>query len=125
MARFEKLCTLGGWKRGNLVRKRITVLMVAALLALTMAFAMAAPAFAASPAEEECLAAGGTYEGQGGQKTCVLPPEPTNPGNPQSGNANEPFTTNTTTQQTGAGGGGGEAQGPDTSTTQNGGGHIF
>jgi hypothetical protein len=106
------------------MRKRITVLMVAALLALTMAFAMAAPAFAASPAEAEC-AAGGTYEGQGGQKTCVLPPEPTNPGNPQSGNANEPFTTNTTTQQTGAGGGGGEQQGPDTSTTTNPGGHEF
>ena len=107
------------------MRKRITMLMTAALLALTMAFAMAAPSFAASPAEEECNALQGTYEGTGGQKTCVLPPEDTNPGNPQSTNANEPFTTNTTTQQTGAGGGGGEAQGPDTSTTQNGGGHIF
>src|SRR5215203_5729405 len=99
----------------------MTMFVATALLAL----AMAVPAFAASPAEEECLAAGGTYDGQGGQKTCVLPPEPTNPGNPQSGNANEPFTTNTTTQQTGAGGGGGEQQGPDTSTTTNPGGHEF
>jgi hypothetical protein len=101
--------------------KRITIFAATALLAL----AMAVPAFAASPAEEECDLAGGTYEGQGGQKTCVLPPEPTNPGNPQSGNASEPFTTNTTTQQTGAGGGGGEQQGPDTSTTTNRGGHEF
>ena len=101
--------------------KRITMFVATALLAL----ALAAPAaFAVSPAEAECDAAGGTYEGQGGQKTCVLPPEPTNPGNPQSGNANEPFTTNTTTQQTGAGGGGGEQQGPDTSTTTNPGGHV-
>ena len=100
--------------------KRITMFVATALLAL----AMAGPAFAVSPAEAECDAAGGMYEGTGGQKTCVLPPEPTNPGNPVSGNANEPFTTNTTTQQTGAGGGGGEQQGPDTSTTTNPGGHV-
>jgi hypothetical protein len=101
--------------------KRITIFAATALLALSMAV----PAFAASPAQEECDAKNGTYEGTGGQKTCVLPPEPTNPGNPKSDNANEPFVTNTTTQQTGAGGGGGEKQGPDTSTTQNRGGHTF
>ena len=101
--------------------KRLTMFVATALLAL----AMAVPAYAVSPAEAECDAAGGTYSGTGGQKTCVLPPEPTNPGNPQSDTAAEPFTTNTTTQQTGAGGGGGEKQGPDTSTTQNRGGHSF
>jgi hypothetical protein len=101
--------------------RKLTMLAVAALFVV----ALAVPAFAVSPAEAECTAAGGTYSGTGGQKTCVLPPEPTNPGNPQSDTAAQPFTTNTTTQQTGAGGGGGEKQGPDTSTTQNRGGHTF
>jgi hypothetical protein len=100
--------------------KRITMFAATALLALTMAV----PAFAASPAEEECLAAGGTFNGQGGQKTCVLPAEDTNPGNPQSDNASKPFKSQTTTQQTGAGGGGGEQQGPDTTETKNRGGQV-
>ena len=103
----------------------IRKMMMWAVTALLVVAFSAPIAFAVSPAEQECIDAGGTYSGTGGQKTCVLPPEPTNPGSPNSDNYAEPFTTNTTTQQTGAGGGGGEKQGPDTSTTQNRGGHTF
>jgi len=46
--RYEKLCTYGGWKRGNHMRKRITMLITAAIMAMTMAFS-AVPAFAVSP----------------------------------------------------------------------------
>src|SRR5215212_10559350 len=103
----------------------IRKMMMWAVTALLVVAFSAPIAFAVSPAQAECDLAGVTYSGTGGQKTCVLPPEPTNPGNPNSDNYAEPFTTNTTTQQTGAGGGGGEKQGPDTSTTQNRGGHTF
>jgi hypothetical protein len=41
--------------------------------------AMAVPAFAASPSERECMAAGGTFDRQQGQVSCVIVEEGKNP----------------------------------------------
>ena len=90
------------------MRKRITVLIAALMLALTMAFGSVA-AFAASPAEEACDAGGGEFVKTGpGQFTCIFPPEDTNPGNPQSDNFATPKKSQTSKTQTGQGGGAGE-----------------
>jgi hypothetical protein len=97
--------------------RRMIMWAIAALLVV----AFSAPAFAASPAEEACLAAGGTYTGTGNPKTCVLPPEDTNPGNPQSDNFATPKHEQTTNTQTGAGGGGGEDRDSMTCVYNNGG----
>ena len=90
--------------------KRITLFVVTAL----MVSALAAPvAFAASPAQEACEdpSVGGTFTKTGpGEFTCVLPPEDTNPGNPQSDSFATPKHEQTSKTQTGQGGGGVEAQ---------------
>jgi hypothetical protein len=59
------------------MRRRIQMLIMAAILAMTMSFAAAGTAFALSP-EQECEAPpptgqGGTYENQQGTKVCVVP----------------------------------------------------
>jgi len=95
-------------KKGFSVIKRISLLATAALLAL----ALAAPAaFAVSPAEQECLLAGGDYDFSKGDATCTFITE-TNPSGNTNPNAATPFTETDTTTQPGQGGGGGE-----TSTT--------
>jgi hypothetical protein len=56
---------VGGWERGIHMRKRITLLIVALMLALTMSFGVAGGAFAAKSTTFEkgvCL----TKAGQGG-----------------------------------------------------------
>jgi hypothetical protein len=89
------------------MRKRITLLIAALTLALTMAFGSVA-AFAASPAEEACNDAGGTYTKTGSQAECVIL---SNPGTDNENAATPKKDTNT---QTGAGGGGGEKRSSDT-----------
>jgi hypothetical protein len=79
---------------------------VAAGLAVAL-FATTAGLGFATPAEEECEAAGGTYFFFRGDATCTFVEE-TNPGNPQSGNASTPFTETDSETQPGQGGGGGE-----------------
>jgi hypothetical protein len=69
--------------------------------------AMAGVASAASPAERDCVAAGGIYSFSKGDATCIVTEE-TNPGKPQSGNAATPFTETDTATQPGQGGGQGE-----------------
>ena len=97
---------------------RTITMLVGALLVL----ALAAPAvFALSPAEQACNDAGGIYDKSGSQATCILPPEDTNPGNPQSDNFATPKHEQTTNVQTGAGGGGGEARDSMTCVYNNGG----
>jgi len=91
-------------KKGYSVIKRISLLAAAALLAL----AVAAPAaFAVSPAEQECVAAGGVYDFSQGDATCTFT-EDTNPSGNNNPNAATPFTETDTTTQPGQGGGGGE-----------------
>ena len=53
------------------MRKRITLLVVALMMALTMALGAAGAAFAASPLAEECMAKGGTWDSA--TKTCSYP----------------------------------------------------
>jgi hypothetical protein len=55
--------------------RTITMLVVAALLML----AMAVPAFAVSPSQEECEAAGGTFTRTQGEVECILVEEGKNP----------------------------------------------
>jgi hypothetical protein len=62
----------------NLMRKRILLLVAALMLTLTMAFG-GLTAFAASPSQEECEAAGGTFDRSGGQVSCVIVEEGKNP----------------------------------------------
>lgn len=54
------------------MRRRITMLITAAILALTMSLAAALPAFAASPSELECEAQGGTFDRTQGTVSCVI-----------------------------------------------------
>ncbi len=49
--------------------RRISLLFVAALLMM----AVAVPAFAASPSQEQCEAGGGTFDRQQGQVSCEQP----------------------------------------------------
>jgi len=92
------------------------------LAAAMLVLALAAPAvFAVSPAEQACTDAGGFYDKTGSQATCILPPEDTNPGNPQSTSFATPKHEQTTKTQTGAGGGGGEARSELTCVYNNGG----
>ena len=51
--------------------KRISLLMVAALMAAMMMVATAAPAFAASPSQEQCESSGGQFSRDGGQVSCT------------------------------------------------------
>jgi len=98
--------------------RRIILLVPAALLVL----ALAAPVVFASPASDACDEQGGTFTKTGpGEFTCVLPPEDTNPGNPQSDNAAKPKHEQTSDTQTGQGGGGGEEQSTLTCVYNNGG----
>jgi hypothetical protein len=55
--------------------RRITTWVVAALFTL----ALAVPAFAASPSQEQCEAQGGTFTKSGGQVQCVIVEEGKNP----------------------------------------------
>src|SRR5215204_6706608 len=86
--------------------RKITMLVAAALLAL----ALAAPAFAAPPAEEECIDAGGEYVqvSQSGpvKYQCVFTTE-TNPSGNDNPNAATPFTDTDSEGGPGQGGGGG------------------
>src|SRR5215211_7696735 len=86
--------------------RKITMLVAAALLAL----ALAAPAFAAPPAEEECIDAGGEYVqvSQSGpvKYQCVFTTE-TNPSGNTNPNAATPFTETDSEGGPGQGGGGG------------------
>ena len=50
--------------------KRIGLLVAAALMVATMMVATAAPAFAASRSERECIASGGEVVGSGGNVDC-------------------------------------------------------
>jgi hypothetical protein len=60
------------------MRKRITLLIAAAIMALTMSFGSMA-AFAASP-QQQCEAQGGTFfTGEQGTKGCVVEEEGKNP----------------------------------------------
>ena len=59
--------------------RRISLLVVAAVLAATMVVATAAPAFAVSPSQEQCEAQGGTFTRTGGQVECVIVEEGKNP----------------------------------------------
>ena len=89
--------------------KRITVLVAALMLALTMAFGSVA-AFAAPPAEQECIDAGGEYVqvSQSGpvKYQCVFTTE-TNPSGNDNPNAATPFTDTDSEGGPGQGGGGG------------------
>ena len=96
--------------------KRLLLMFTVAAVFAAMMMVSAVSGFA-SPASDACAAQGGQYVQNGSQKQCVLPPQPSNPGNPQSGQAAQPFTTNTTTTQTGAGGGGGEKHSSSSTTT--------
>ena len=89
------------------MRRSIALSSATIMSALAMTLAAPGLAFAAPPAQEACEAAGGTYTFVRGDATCVITEE-TNPGNPQSGNANEPFEETDITEQPGQGGGGGE-----------------
>jgi hypothetical protein len=55
--------------------RRITTLVVAALLMM----ALAVPAFAVSPSQAECEAQGGTFTRSGGQVQCIIVEEGKNP----------------------------------------------
>jgi hypothetical protein len=66
-------------ERKDSVIKRISLLLVAALLAATMVVATAAPAFAVSPSQEQCEAQGGTFDRTGGEVQCVTVEEGKNP----------------------------------------------
>ena len=84
--------------------KRISLLLVVALVAAMMVVATSAPAFAAS-LKQTCEASGGDWQKTGsGEFTCV---KAENPGtdNPQAATPKADTTT-----QTGNGGGGGEAR---------------
>jgi uncharacterized protein (DUF2147 family) len=61
------------------VIRRISLLLVAALLAATMVVVTAAPAFAVSPSQEQCEAQGGTFTRSGGEVQCVIVEEGKNP----------------------------------------------
>ena len=76
------------------MRKRITLLVAALMLTLTMAFGSLA-AFAAPPSQEQCEAQGGTFTKQQGQVSCVIVTE-------QEGK-NPKFTQETETTTTGQG----------------------
>jgi hypothetical protein len=77
------------------VIKRISLLITAALMAAMMMVATAAPGFAVSPSEQDCLDAGGTFDRQQGQVSCVIVTE-------EEGK-NPKFTEETTTTTTGQG----------------------
>ncbi len=68
------------------MKRIMTVLAVAALMAVMMV-AMAAPAFAASPSQEQCQDSGGTFSRDGGQVSCTTPGK----------NENQPKFNKTTT----------------------------
>jgi hypothetical protein len=57
------------------VIKRMTMFVATAFFAL----AMAVPAFAVSPSQEQCEAQGGTFDRQQGQVSCVIVEEGKNP----------------------------------------------
>jgi hypothetical protein len=60
------------------MRKRISLLVAALMLALTMSFGSVA-AFAASPSQEQCEAQGGTFTKERGEVQCVIVEEGKNP----------------------------------------------
>jgi hypothetical protein len=70
-----------------------------------LVLAMAAPAFAVSPQQEECDAAGGTFSNPPGPGSSCIIVEETNPGQPKGEKAATPFETEMTQTQPGQGGG--------------------
>ena len=84
--------------------KRISLLMVAALMAAMMMVATAAPAFAISPSEQACIDRGGHFERVNGQTQCVVTEE----------GKNKNFTQETTT--TGQGNEGNKTESKDVCT---------
>jgi hypothetical protein len=54
------------------MRNRITLLVAATMLALTMALGGAGAAFAQTPAEQACAALEGEFISDGGNATCVV-----------------------------------------------------
>ncbi len=60
------------------MKRILTVLAVALVLAM-MVVAMAVPAFAVSPSQEQCEAQGGTFTREQGQVECVIVEEGKNP----------------------------------------------
>jgi hypothetical protein len=79
------------------VIRRISLLVVAAVLAATMVVATASPAFAVSPSQEECEAQGGTFTRTGGQVECEV--VTVDEGKPHPQDKFEEETTTTTTGQ--------------------------
>jgi len=79
------------------VIRRISLLFVAALLMM----AVAVPAFAASPSQEQCKADGGTFSSERGTKTCTII---------VTSDKNSKFTN--TTETSGQGNTGNKTQGP-------------
>ncbi len=61
------------------MRRRIIMLFVAAILALTMAAGTAFPAFALSPSEQACIDSDGTPDRVKGEVICVIVEEGKNP----------------------------------------------
>ena len=72
--------------------RSVRMALVAGALVLG-SFATAGPALAASPSQTQCEAAGGTYDGQGGTKTCTYPR--TAPGNSPTDGASSSQDTST------------------------------
>jgi hypothetical protein len=72
------------------MRKAFIIAMVAAMLV-----ALAGVAFAASPSQLECEAAGGTFDRTNGQVTCVYPPVEDPVGNSENSNGHSQTTTTT------------------------------
>lgn len=54
------------------MRRRIMMLIVATILAMTMAAGTAFPAFALSPSEQACLDSGGTPDRVQGTVMCII-----------------------------------------------------
>jgi hypothetical protein len=77
------------------VIRRISLLIVASLMAVVLAVGTAVPAFAVSPSQEQCEAQGGTFTRSGGEVECVIVTE-------EEGK-NPKFTEETTTTTTGQG----------------------
>ena len=108
--------------------KRISLLLTAALMAAMMTVATAAPAFAAPPAEEACLAQNdadtvATYDRIGpGVYTCTVTDKSLEPVSPSNGTENDhrakPHTETvvTTDTETQKGQGGGAATGNPNNT---------
>jgi hypothetical protein len=61
------------------MKRRISLVLAVAGALAAMAVGASGTAFAASPSQTDCEAAGGTFERQQGQVTCVIVEEGKNP----------------------------------------------